>query len=227
MKNIITRELPLVMQPVNGSSWICGASCLAMLFQSEAFASMNLPKEQNEIAQYVLAPRPNQPGQYYCDNLRMLNYVNQLGFPAAYVSVSDPVKSLKICQEKGLEAILLLRFNPKHGAHFVTFSSISKYGVFVNDPLRSTTTFDPQKENLNKKISLSELPKLMARVNAYDSEIIVPNSMLVISPPSINESYFIHECRDCGTKMKLPLVLKHQIKHILYPCDHGIYWVKI
>lgn len=227
MLNSVTRELPLVMQPIDGNSWICGASCLAMLFQAEPFASMELPKQQDDIATHVLAPRPYQPGQYYCDNLKMLAYVNHLGLTAAYISVSDPVRSLKICQQKGLEAILLLRFNPTHGAHFVTFSYISKNGVFVNDPLRTSTDIDTQIENLNKKIALSSLPRLMSRVSEKDSEIIYPNTMLVISSPASKGSYYIHKCRDCGAEIKLPVSLKHQIRYVLYPCNHGIFWEQI
>lgn len=227
MSNSTSRVLPLIMQPIDGNSWICGASCLAMIFQTERFASMDLPREQEEIATHVLAPRPYQPGQFYCDNVKMLNYVLQQGLTAAYISVTDPIETLAICQRNGLEVIILLRFDPNSGAHFVTFSSISENGVFVNDPLRAPTTIDPQKDNQNKKIPLSSLSKLTACLGNNDFEIIVPNSMLVIFPPDSNEPTFIHKCRKCGAEIKLPISLMHQISHVLYPCNHGLYWVQI
>lgn len=220
-------SLPLVLQPIDGNSWICGASCLSMIFQSDCFNTPSLPKDQNEIAPNVLAPRPYQPGQFYCDNLKMLNYVNSINLTAAYVAFDDPIKALKLCQKHNFGVVILLRLNPNMGAHFVAFSSISKHGVFVNDPLRTPDTINPMEENLNKQFPLSQFPQMTKRLSLDDPEIIVSHSMLVILPPSSKEPIHIHRCRDCGAEIKIPRVLLPRVKSVLYPCNHGVYWVQI
>ena len=164
------RILPLVMQPTNTNDWICTASCVSMVFQTESFQGLDLPIDQHEIARPMLCTTPTFPQERYCGNIEALRTLKSFGIDVSFVAVSNPVAALQICQKNGIEAILSLRYSSKTAAHAVLISYMDDRYAYVNDPLDYANSANPEKTNQNKRILKTNLRTFMASLK-HDKNI--------------------------------------------------------
>lgn len=187
----------------------CGASCIAMLFQTYGKNG-----KLSEITQAISRIMPN--GIPSCRNNLIAKYINDRGVPCCIVALNDICIALpKILQNDGIDVIIAYRPNVHSPeAHFSVVTGIDDKSVFVNDP-----QIDPP-DGQNRPIPIVELQKQMAPLEGNNAnEIVRANTVILLSNPEkeIEMSAHLDNVRvfDCI----LPMVTS-----VLIPDDADGHW---
>jgi len=198
------RTLPFIQQPIDGQSWICLASCIAMVLED-----LGRPIDQIEIASHFLVPVPNNPSEKYCDNLLALKYVLNLGLTAAFIAVDNPIAALKACKHNSIYSVLSMRVEPTSNAHSVLFCDMDSKYVYINDPLLSKDL------GCGKSLSRNFIRECMQK-QERDQQIIHSYTMLIISS-AVTPENTTYTCPLCKREVPAISELRPFIKYFLCP----------
>ena len=127
----VTSPIPYIKQSdSNGKGGRnCGAACLSM-----AYASFGMKVSPDEI--WPAISKRNQFGSLASTTHLMAKDAISRGFDALIIQATYPLQVLRICQERGIRAILNHRLdNTSTAGHYSLLVGLDKSGVTLHDPL--------------------------------------------------------------------------------------------
>jgi hypothetical protein len=150
-----TASIPYEKQSDSQSNRSCGAACLSMVYRS---FGKEVPQEQ--IAPAII--KPNRFGHLASTTHLMAKDALNRGFCAVAIQARHPLQALRLCQERGIRAILnhRLRSDVATG-HYTVMVNLDDSTVVLHDPF-----FGP-----SRHVSHSELLDLW-RPHFANSEIV-------------------------------------------------------
>jgi hypothetical protein len=159
----------------------CGAACLEMIY-----GAFGIRRTQEDIFDERAVPWPRDPARKYIRTHSLVRDMLDHGLHAVGLKARDIVEALRICDRRGIPAILAQRrfLNGKDmSGHFRVFAGLDMRGRFViHDPVMASAT--------------AMTPRLLQRYSAALGPDVMGNWLIAagIGPVSIAQ------CADCTAR---------------------------